>query len=840
MNPERWQKVKEILDAALDLDPEERAGFVAQACEGEPEVEGEVVSLLKSHGDAGDFLENTPHSLDITLAESGPADLRIGRVIGAYRLEQLLGQGGMGAVYRAVRDDGEFHMQVAIKVVRHSMISEFLLRRFRIERQILARLNHPNIARLLDGGITRDGVPYLVMEYVEGVPIHTYCRMRQLTTGARIRLFQKVCDAVHYAHQNLIVHSDIKPGNVLVTANGEPKLLDFGIAKLLDPDFSGGMTVTIGVRPMTPAYASPEQLRGEAITTASDVYSLGVFLYELLTEKRPYEIDTASVDEVLRLISSKDPARPSVAAAGQRRLDADLDNIVLKAMHREPGRRYQSAEQLSADLQRHLDGNPVLARPDSLSYRAAKFARRHRSLAVAAAVVLITLVGGIAATLREASIANRERLRAERRFEEMRKMANSIIFDLDERLATLPGTVEVRSLLLRRSLEYLDSMSQESAGDEKLQRELAMAYVHMGDVQGHPRMANVGSTSDALNSYRKALAIYEQISAAHQHEPEYQQELANIYVRMANVLKVAGDYAGGMEMDGKALSIRERMLAKEPANRDYRRLVASSFTDLGGSYSQLGDWDNVEKYRQKALAMFEELVRDEDATMEDRAGLATAYARMGSILTYKGELSEGLTYYRKAIEYQTGILQINPANSLARSRLGVYRNGYAIALAKAGYYQAALGEHDAATRILEEIAKSDQKDARARSLLATAYTRTAETLIQAGKPAAAIEPLRKALEMRRVLSNENPMNAGAEGEVAESCLALADATLALGRRAEALRWYKEARDILGQLRREHRSNAVSDAMYERASKQLERLETAVSPKRPTDELNARR
>ncbi len=833
MTPERWQQIKEILDAALELGDEDRASYVARSCEGQPEVEQEVLSLLASYEEAGDFLEKKAHSLDMTMPNEEPADLLIGEVIGAYRLEQLLGQGGMGAVYRAVRHDGEFHMQVAVKVVRRSVISEFLLRRFRIERQILARLNHPNIARLNDGGITADGLPYLVMEYVEGVPIHVYCRMRQLSTSARLRLFQKVCAAVHYAHQNLIVHSDIKPGNVLVTPAGEPKLLDFGIAKLLDPDFGGGMTVTVGMRPMTPAYASPEQLRGEAITTASDVYSLGIFLYELLAEKRPYEFKTASVEDILRKIGESPPARPSVVAAPQRKLDAELDNIVLKAMHLDPERRYQSAEQLSADLQRHLDGIPVLARPDSMGYRVRKFARRHRPFAVAASLVLVTLLGGITATWREASVANRERLRAEQRFEEMRRMANSIIFELDDKLATLPGTVEVRNLLVKRSLGYLDSLSQESAGDEKLQRELAMAYLHMGDVQGHPRMANVGSTSDALNSYRKALAIHEQIAAAHPDDPGYQRELSNIYVRLGGVLKVAGDYGGGLELDRKALAIREALLGNDPRNREYRRLVASSYMDLGGSYSQLGEWPHVIEYRQKAAEIFEELVREENTSVEDWSGLATAYARIGSILTHEGDVGEALTYYRKAIEYQTEIVKGNPANSIERSRLAVYRNGYAMALAKVGYYPAALQEHDTAARVLDEIVKSDAKDARARSLLATALTRKAETLLASGAAAKALEPLKHGLEIRRILSAENPMNAGAEGEVAESCLWLGDATLALGRRAEAVRWYTESRDILEQIRREHRSNYVSDQMFDRAVRQLERLHgVSAAPREP--------
>ena len=361
----RWERIKELMGVVMDLPAERRAAFFEAHCSGDPGLREELESLIRAHDGAGEFL-----TLD-------PPDR-----VGPYRLVGLIGRGGMGYVYRAVRDDDHFKKVVAVKLVRHDIGGEPVLSRFRAERQILAELEHPGIARLLDGGATEDGRPFLVMEHVEGRRIDDYAAAQQLDTRARLELFRQVCSAVEYAHQKRVVHRDLKPANILVTGEGTPKLLDFGIAKLLDPADANQATATL-LGPLTPDYASPEQLWGQPVGPASDVYSLGVILYELLTGQRPHRLSGGGPADLARLVQ-QEPERPSAAvaptAAGLRHeLEGDLDTIVLKALRRDPARRYPSSAALAEDLRRHLAGLPVQARPDSLSYRAGKFVRRHRT-----------------------------------------------------------------------------------------------------------------------------------------------------------------------------------------------------------------------------------------------------------------------------------------------------------------------------------------------------------------------------------------------------------------------------------------------------------------------------
>ncbi|MCM3878095.1 MAG: serine/threonine protein kinase, partial [Thermoanaerobaculia bacterium] len=432
MTPERWRDVQRLFHEALERPRAERAAFVSGAAAGDAELEAEVASLLASADTDEGFLE--------TPARPPPETPR--SRIGPYDVVREIGHGGMGTVFLAMRADEQFKKRVAIKVVRRGMDTEAVLRRFRQERQILAGLDHPNIARLLDGGNTEDSLPYLVMEYVEGEPVTTWCERRGIGVREKIALYRTICAAVHFAHQNLVVHRDLKPGNILVAEDGAPKLLDFGVAKLLNPEVSGQTLDLTGasVRVFTPEYASPEQIRGERITTATDVYALGVLLHEILTGRRP----------------STEPGRT------KRTLPPDLDTIVGMATHPEPARRYASAEQLSEDLRRYLEGLPVKARRDTLSYRTGRFLSRHKTGAAAAALVVLSLVGGILATARQARIARAERARADRRFEDVRRLASSFLFEFHDSIRNLPGSTPARELLVRRALEYLGTLSKEA------------------------------------------------------------------------------------------------------------------------------------------------------------------------------------------------------------------------------------------------------------------------------------------------------------------------------------------------------------------------------------------
>jgi serine/threonine protein kinase len=446
MSPERYQKIKTIFQTVVDLPPAERSATLERLCSGDPTLRDEVVRVLQSHQSAGKFLEKPALAPAGRIVPQVVKESLVGSRVGPYEILSEIGRGGMGTVYLASRADDQYRKLVALKVVNPENEADAMVARFRRERQILANLEHPNIAQLLDGGTTADGSPYLVMEYVGGMPIDEYCDSRRLDVASRLRLFRTVCAAVHYAHQNLIVHRDLKPTNILVKSDGMVKLLDFGIAKLLNPDPSGtrlDRTAT-SMRIMTPEYASPEQARGDAITTSSDVYTLGIVLYELLCGHRPFH----SLAEIL---GDRPPERPSAAlhrventrgdhgepvprtpdvvaaerrtrpASLRRTLSGDLDAIVLRALAKSPSARYSSSEQLADDIQRHLNGQPVTARGDAAAYRFWKFLLRHK-----AAMAIVTLIFALLATAaamasREVAAARAEQQRVQRELEKARQ-----------------------------------------------------------------------------------------------------------------------------------------------------------------------------------------------------------------------------------------------------------------------------------------------------------------------------------------------------------------------------------------------------------------------------------
>jgi len=440
MTPDNWNTAKELFEAALELDSSQRSAFLAENCR-EEGVRLQVERLLNDYQEAGSFLDvpasnaleqiqredaSILHSQSGKFPVTASAEAEnpmVGRQLGAYRLMRRVGQGGMAAVFLAARADDEYHKQVAVKLVQPGLDSRDLLDRFRTERQTLAGLDHPNIVKLLDGGSTPDGLPFLVMDYVDGKPIDEYCDQHKLSVDERLHLFGKVCDAVQYAHQNLVIHRDLKPSNILVVGDGTPRLLDFGIAKVLSPEHSAqGLQLTqTGTRCMTPAYASPEQMRAKQVTPSTDIYSLGVVLYELLTGHRPYRLTGHTPAEIERAICEQEPENPSTAVSrvenetssdgrpitrtpelvslvreGQpdklrRRLRGDLDNIVLKALQKDPQRRYESVADFSEDIGRHLQHLPVRARPSTFAYRALKFVQRHKAEVSAAFVILVVI-----------------------------------------------------------------------------------------------------------------------------------------------------------------------------------------------------------------------------------------------------------------------------------------------------------------------------------------------------------------------------------------------------------------------------------------------------------------
>lgn len=544
---EQWRALKAIFTAAVELPPDRRAAFVKEACEGDETLLRLVHRMLAAHETAGDFLEPATLNLRQIFDAATAADERVGTSIGPYRLQRLIGRGGMGLVYLAVREDEAFRKRCALKIVKRGMDTDEIIRRFQNERQTLAALDHPYIARLYDGGTTEDGLPYFVMEYVEGLPIDEYCDVHRLPIEARLRLFCKVCEAVHYAHQNLIVHRDIKPGNILVTENGEPRLLDFGIAKLLRPELTAQSIrfTRSHMHLMTPEYASPEQIRGLPITTASDVYSLGVVLYELLTGHRPYELATRSPSEIERVVCETEPQPPSVVvtrpaviyrpdggfrqispetlsylrelppARLRRRLSGDLDAILLTSLRKEPRRRYASAEQFAADIDRHLRGVPILARRDESWYRFGKFVRRHWRGVTAMLAILLFLGSGLVLLSRQAKVIARERDRARlqaRKAKAVREFMQAMIAAADPLRSGAALTV---ADVLKHSGEQAQ---QELAGQPEIQ---AAVFMTLG--QTH---TSLGQYEQADWYLSRSLKLLRNLSAASAEDlPEVLQSL---------------------------------------------------------------------------------------------------------------------------------------------------------------------------------------------------------------------------------------------------------------------------------------------------------------------------
>ncbi len=649
VTPDRWQQIKAVLEDALERQGAERAAFLDLACQGDDELRQEVESLLASEEEIGDFIE-TP-VFRIRLEDEEP--VAAGQRIGAYRILREIGRGGMGSVYLAERADEEFEHRVALKLVRRGMDTDEILSRFRSERQILAHLDHPNIAKLFDGGSTEDGRPFFVMEYVEGRPIDESCNERKLTTRERLELFRSVCSAVHFAHQNLIVHRDLKPGNILVTAGGVPKLLDFGIAKLVDPNQEGLALTQVDVRPMTPEYASPEQVRGETITTASDIYSLGVLLYVLLTGRSPYRPATREPQDLARAICETEPLRPSSvmgkAGDGERRalrrhLAGDLDNIVLMAMQKDPNRRYASVDQLSNDISRHLEGLPVIARKDTVRYRAGKFVARHK-LGVSVAALFLLLIVGFSASVtalwrqavHERQIAVLERERAEKISGFLEKVFTS----------SNPGEARGETITAR---ELLDAGVQRIGEDLAEQPELrAEQTATMGRVY-----RNLGLYEPARNLLEESLRIYRRILA--KGDPRIAYNLHNL----ANVYRELDKDAAAEPLIREALEIQRR--SGNTQNLDY----AKGLANLGAYLTKREEFDKAEALLKESLAIkrtLPEVGQDDIAFSLNNLGLL-AQTR-GDYETAERHLQEALAIRRKLAEGRPDPQVITTLNNLA-------------------------------------------------------------------------------------------------------------------------------------------------------------------------------
>jgi len=736
MSPEHWRQARQIFEEALDTDTGAREAFVRQACHDDQRLFEEVASLLASHDAADDAFLN-PVIEGVT-----QPDRLEGRQLGPYRLLHRLGQGGMGAVYLAERADDQFRRRVAVKLVRPGYDDGHLLRRFRNERQLLAVLDHPNIVKLLDAGVTDDGIPYFVMDYVEGQPIDKYCQARSLSIPERLTLFREVCAAVHCAHRNLVVHRDLKPSNILVTPDGAPKLLDFGIAKLLRPEYSAsaiGLTRTL--QPMTPEYASPEQVSGQPITTSSDVYSLGVLLYRLIAGRHPYVMNSSSPAEVERAICETNPEPPSVAARaentrtenvriarvlsaiGRKQSSSDLNNIVLMAMRKEPQRRYPSADHISEDIRRFLANQPVTARKDTLLYRTSKFMRRNR-LAIAAAtfataaLIAIAVYAGV-----ERVKAAGEKGKAQARLLQLQESWHFMLYDLDDKLKQ--SLTLGRNVLATKATTQIDAMARDAGGDENLLIDAAKGYHKIGDIQGDPLQPNLGAYAEARKSYERMLQV-------------------------GNAMK---------------------------PGKEANRTIALAHMCLGKLDSSLGLHEDAEAHFQTALRIFE--------SAGLKIGLVLVWEQRGQLAQSRGNIDEARQNFSRSLQYAR---ELDKARSTPGTRANVVAESllYGLALGRAGRIDESL---DILRQALPVAQKLAAKDASRRRQVHWALGNIGYVLHRAGRNEEALDSYRQSLLLCEQAHRSDPQNQQASidlgqmrGEIAEvfwDAKRKADATAAI-------------------------------------------------------------
>lgn len=828
MNSQRWQQIKHVFAATLEHPAEERISYLRLACGADDELLAEVCSLLEAEADTSGFTVPPEH-------DSSSVEWK-GRRLGSYRIVSEIGRGGMSHVYKAVRDDDQYHKQVAIKLLRPGLHTHSLLRRVRAERQMLAELSHPNIAQLLDGGVTDTQAPYLVMEYIEGRPIDSYCEEKSLGIRRRLELMRTLCGAVHYVHQHLVVHGDLKGNNILVTKHGVVKLLDFGIAKLLNtnqPDNVVGTMLTWIA--LTPEYASPEQVRGEAITTASDVYSLGVLLYRLLAGALPFETSRdAFITDITTERAYDEPRLPSDKAArgnafyrqAVRELRGDLDAIVMKALQPEPHDRYGSAEHLAEDLTRYLRGLPVHARSSTAAYRLIKFVQRHKAASISTSLLAVAMLTGVVATGWQMHIARVERARAERHLREVRELTNTYLRDVYDAAANLPGATAVRKLLVENSLKHISALESEAQDSIGFQRDLAWAYQKFGDVQGDYLGANLGDTQGAVESYRHALRLREKI-ATRSNAAEDRAELLKSHVALSELLAAQSQVAESVQHAESAVRIGEQ-LAPEPHTSDGdRRLLALAYTTLGSALGPV-DTDGALRAMESGRTLFERIAAPRPQDPAARRDLALVASRTGQVLLREARRpGEAVTHYLRASQIAEDLLRENPMSADIKRASSFVHVTLAEAYNQLGQPDTALVHAGTALERLESLQQADPANEQAPLAVAYVLNQLGESHLLKDELDQALTDLQRAAELIAQAPPAKPT------DIAEVRLLPGTTSLRLGK-AHAL--LAKRRQQTHPRRTQHRDNAVT--LLERGVASLRELEADPVIGRQAKQLSA--
>ena len=832
-----WQQVQSLFLLSADLPVEERDQVLEKLCGGDIELRGEVESLLIADSDSEATIDAAIQDVASTVLDT---PMLLSERLGVYRIVREIGRGGMGSVYLALRDDDEYTREVALKVVKRGMDTEEVLRRFREERQILANLDHPFIARLFDGGTTAEGICYFAMELVEGCPVDVFCREHALDVKARCRLFLHILEAVSYAHRNLVVHGDLKPANIFITLEGTPKLLDFGVAKLVGRDDDDEVS-----RIFTPGYASPEQVRGTPVTTAADVYSLGAVFYELLSGKRSQPLDFDTPTEIERAICDLQAPRPSLVA---KAIPADLDCVVQMALQKEPEHRYQSAEQFAEDVRRYLENRPIAARPDTTGYRARKFLVRNRVQVAMASIVAIALIGGLAVSLAQTRRARAERTMADiqrkvalderaeaeaarvseakqrvladeqrgmaekerdeakhqkaiadQRLKDIMELAGRTLFDAHSAIASLPGSIPARKKIVETTLSYLESMAGHIGENDEMREALTEAYYKVWLIQGDPHGASLQDNAGAEESLHKAEAILLPAYHRHPNDPGLMLRWLEIQSGLADLVYRSGKLREGVRIYLDLLPVTRRLArtcnalpceTQEPA-------IETALTNFLSSI----DPQQALKHADHGIELGRKLMARHPGNAEIEQAQGVLLGVAASAYKGLGNLEKSGEHYRQSIEIREQLLLSDPANvSIRRNLLIVYGN-YVLLLgvpwsqnldrpAEARVYA------QKAIAIARETVRADPQDATARRDLGVILGRLGMIDPEPGAAAASLASLEEAGDLIAPIVGANPKSYEAASQLALIQQYQARRLAELGRFSEAAQTYRKAMGLL--------------------------------------------
>ncbi|MCP3904595.1 MAG: serine/threonine protein kinase [Planctomycetes bacterium] len=768
---DREREADRLFEAARNLPADEQIAYLDVNCT-DPDVRALVEQRIVNDAPTAD---SGPVSADDILTTpvngNGHANGTPARV-GPYRVLRELGRGGMGVVYLGERDEASLRSYAAIKVMKRGTDTEEILTRFQLERQVLASLSHPNVVTFREGGETDDGLPYLATEYIDGRPLDQYCDSRKLRVAERLSLFRKVCNAVQHAHNNMFLHRDLKPSNILVTKEGEPKVLDFGIAKWLHPGYGplGAPLTAPNLRLMTPEYASPEQVKGEPVATSSDVYSLGVLLYELLSGHRPYQLRRRSRMDVERIICDEEPERPSTkvtkvtkeerlslsdepdtptttitpdfvararggeAARLQRRLQGDLDAIVLKALRKSPDRRYQSPADLAEDIQRHLNGEPVKAAPDTFVYRMSKYVRRNRRSVLAAAVMAVLVLGWATTATAGYLSAVEEQERKGRMRSELIRLANVLVDKAYDKLQRIPGTTAARLALVEPTLDYVESAAEDLEPDPELLSTTARLRERVGDTLGGVINPNRGQRAEAMTQYRAAEDLRRDVLAMKLDAVDPRRRLGSVLTRIGVLQRHMGDLTDAEAAHEEALGIFEKLASDDSR---FERPLAAEILNLARVAAARGDLDRADEFCRRAVATYTALLPKPIEPQRLRArDLSVAYETAGDIAELREDFAAAAVHFRAAEALRLPLDEQNGDNRTRRD-LAVTRFDLARVTFLEGETDRAAEDIEPVIRTLQEARDENPDDFRSVKDLGLAYELRGRIALARSDPSAA-------------------------------------------------------------------------------------------------------